>query len=380
MRGSVLGNNVVDESSKLRDNALGGQVWQPEDMAEFVKREHSKGDIDRAGTTLVSWWKETTIPPFTDEERKAYHIVENWRTCHALPLNAFRARLHQSARRREAGALIAQRLKRFSSLMNKLVREPAMKLSQMQDLGGCRAILSSIQAVDTLAHAWCKREPTFKCHDYIRNPKDDGYRGIHIVARYHPRIAEREPWNGQRIEIQLRSRLQHAFATAVETVTTFTREPLKFGAGPPEWRRFFSLMGSAVALREGTRLVEGTPISTTELINELRELAKQLTVHKRLRGWTAALEVLPREKAKQFTWLLLVLNLAENTFRVRGYPSRKKAAADLAELEQTGNKDIDAVLVWVPSARDLKAAYPNYYADTRDFLSALDTALATKGI
>jgi hypothetical protein len=35
-------------------------------------------------------------------------------------------------------------------MMNKLVREPTMKLSQMQDLGGYRAIVSDVGAVDRL--------------------------------------------------------------------------------------------------------------------------------------------------------------------------------------------------------------------------------------
>ncbi len=335
---------------------------------------------------LVPWWNDPLLPA-TDEMMSAYAVVENWRTSHALPLNVFQAVLRSRAKRIELDVLIAQRLKRFSSLMNKLVREPTMKLSQMQDLGGCRAILSSVDVVNRLWGAY-ESEPALaldtigapKCNDYIRNPKDDGYRGIHIIGRYYARKSSREPWNGQRIEIQLRSRLQHTFATAVETVTTFTREPLKFGAGPAEWRRFFSLMGSALALREGTKLVEGTPSNTTELIDELRVSAKALTVHQRLRGWTEALHVLPRQQIRQFKWLLLVLDITANTFRVKGYVNRKEASSDLAELEISKRKDIDAVLVWVPSATDLRAAYPNYYADTRHFLNVLDTALAIKAV
>ena len=350
-------------------------------MAEFVKREHGKGEIDRAGAMLVPWWREPS-PSTTVEIGEAYAIVENWRTCHALPLNVFQAGLRARAKRvSPTGVLIAQRLKRFSSVMNKLVREPNMKLSQMQDLGGCRAILPSVQDVDALWEMYRGDEPESeslgvpRSYDYIRKPKDDGYRGIHIVGRYRARKSSREPWNGQRVEIQLRSRLQHNFATAVETVTTFTREPLKFGAGPPEWRRFFSLMGAALALREGTEPVEGTPANTTDLIDELRESAGALNVHRRLRGWTDALRELPRQNTGKFKWLLLVLNLTENTFKVTGYDKRRRASEVLATYEQSKRKDIDAVLVWVPWARDLRAAYPNYYADTREFLSALDTAI-----
>src|SRR5712664_4000075 len=197
--------------------------------------------------------------------------------------------------------------------MNKLVREPDMKLSQMQDLGGCRAILSSVPFVVAVYNMYGQEprldeEGSLKCYDYITDPKKDGYRGIHVVARYHPRLTERAPWSGQRIEIQLRTRLQHAFATAVETVTTFTREPLKFGAGPVEWRRFFSLMGSALAVREQTPMVESTPNNEAELISELKEAAKALKVTQRLRGWADALHTLPRKHMKNFKWLLLALD------------------------------------------------------------------------
>src|SRR5271166_4137199 len=131
----------------------------------------------------------------------------------------------------------------------------------MQDLGGCRAIMASVNAVEQLYDLYhvgtgdlFESEGKLKCYDYIREPKSDGYRGIHVVGRYSARAQKNEAWNGHRIEIQLRSQLQHAFATAVETVTTFTRLPLKFGAGPVEWRRFFTLMGSAFAIREKTTI------------------------------------------------------------------------------------------------------------------------------
>src|ERR1700740_2518737 len=127
-------------------------------MAEWVKPAHRMGVIDRAGKALVPWWEDFDAPT-TPEIGEAYGIVENWRTCHALPLNVFQAVLRSRAKKIESGVLVAQRLKRFSSLMNKLVREPQMKLSQMQDLGGCRAILSNVAAVDALWDAYRSVRP-----------------------------------------------------------------------------------------------------------------------------------------------------------------------------------------------------------------------------
>ena len=354
------------------------------DTAEWIKLERSKGAIDRSGKALIPWWTDLKIE-LSDELWQHCKTVENWRSCHALPLNVFNATLRDRAQKVDPNVMIAQRLKRFSSIMNKLVREPSMKLSQMQDLGGCRAVLPDIAAVYRLYEMYREgdqlppTEVAVKCHDYIKQPKTDGYRGIHVIGRYHARSKEREHWNGQRIEVQLRTRLQHAFATAVETVTTFTGERLKFGAGPDEWRRFFSLAGSAFSLREGTELVEKTPKDVSELISELRDASKKLRVHERLTGWSDALRALPRKNIKQgFTWLLLVLNIKEKKTMVTGFQNRKEASKELAKIEKARDLDLDAVLVWVPSVSTLRAAYPNYYADTRKFLEALTMALAKK--
>ncbi|MDR3576415.1 MAG: RelA/SpoT domain-containing protein [Anaerolineaceae bacterium] len=347
-------------------------------MAEWVKRECTRGEIDRWGQALIPWWTRRDEPP--EELWRGYMIIQNWRSSHALPLLTFRMGLSQRARRIEKGALIAQRLKRFSSVMNKLTREPTMKLSQMQDLGGCRAILSNVDSVFRLASLYrdpvLDTESLFKCYDYINKPKLDGYRGIHIVGRYRAHVEKNECWNGHRIEIQLRSQFQHAFATAVETTTTFTRSRLKFGGGAPKWRRFFSLMGSAIAIREGTPVVPGTPPRVDDLVGEMRELARELKVRQRLRGWTDALRTLPKRSIKNAQWLLLVLDISGKTINVTGFADRKKASDELARIETSGDSQIDAVLVWVNSINQLKSAYPNYYADTAAFLEALEFSLA----
>ncbi len=134
-------------------------------------------------------------------------------------------------------------------------------------------------------------------------------------------------------------------------------------------------MGSALALREATPPVARTPTDAGELVKELRDVTKALKVRQRLQGWTDAVQAQPRRNIEGFKWLLLVLNLKQNTVKVEGYSSRQEASRAIAEIEQSKNEDLDAVLVWVGSISDLRAAYPNYYADTREFIEALDYAL-----
>jgi hypothetical protein len=139
----------------------------------------------------------------------------------------------------------------------------------------------------------------------------------------------------------------------------------------------FFPMGSTLALREGTALVEGTPTDAGELRRELRGASKELKVRARLRGWSSALQQLPKKNIHGFKWLLLVLNTSTSTstLNVTGYADRQQADKAIATLERSRQPDLDAVLVWVRSVNDLRAAYPNYYADTGSFLEALGAAL-----
>ncbi len=354
-------------------------------MVQWVKREHSKGVIDKEGLLLVPWWQSHKVGP--DELgalSAAILVVDNWRSSHAFPLNTFQVNLRKRARRIDPNTIIAQRQKRLKSVLNKLARESHMKLSQMHDLGGCRAIVSDVDAVDRLFAMYrgdgatlFEEEASLKCYDYIRRPKSDGYRGIHVVGRYEATWEDQAAWNGQRIEIRLRTRLQHAFATAVETVATFTRTPLKFGGGTSDWKRFFSLMGASLAIREKTTRVPGVPSREAELIAELRALTKHLSVRRLLRGWANALRELPQQNMSRAKWFLLAQDAAAKTIRVTGFKDRQKGTAAAAKIEQ-GRSDVDVVLVSVQSIKELRTAYPNYYSDTTEFLDALDASLGKR--
>lgn len=178
-------------------------------------------------------------------------IMGNWRSSHSYPLHALKMTLRRRARRLESGALVAQRLKRLPSIVNKLERSQGMKLSRMHDIGGCRAVLTNIQQVRKLVDSYQisrgknpkTRAEFVKPYDYIAEPKVDGYRSIHLVYKYRSDSELHKCWNGLRIEIQIRSRLQHAWATAVETVDAFSGTSLKTtggsGSEKTDWGRFY---------------------------------------------------------------------------------------------------------------------------------------------
>jgi hypothetical protein len=337
--------------------------------------EYSRRKVDQAGRTFV----DSAAPP--EERELALTVITNWRSSHSYPLNTVQMNLRRVATQLDHDPTVAQRIKRLPSIRHKLQRFSKMDLSRMQDLGGCRAVLSSVDAVDELVGYYTEKSRMkhrlIREDPYISEPKSSGYRGTHLVYSYFS--DSKDDWNGLKIEIQVRSRLQHAWATAVETVGTFTRQALKSSWGEDEWLRFFALISSALALREGTPLVPGTPSDPGELKRELRRYARQLNVIRRLNAYGAALRI--AEAPLKGELFLLELSAGHEPesmeLQVRSYQDsvRASAAYDAIERAIAGDPDKDAVLVRVESLASLRRAYPNYFVDTTAFVESLREAI-----
>ena len=76
-------------------------------MVEWVKRGHSKGEIDRSGGMLIPWWTDPDAK-LDDPLYQAYKVVENWRTSHGLPLNVVQAVLRSRTQRVEPNPHFSQ--------------------------------------------------------------------------------------------------------------------------------------------------------------------------------------------------------------------------------------------------------------------------------
>lgn len=177
--------------------------------------------------------------------------------------------------------------------------------------------------------------------------------------------------------MQFRSQLQHAWATAVETVGTFVRQALKSNVGEGDWLRFFALMGTAIAIREGTPPVPDTPTRDQELKREIRQYAERLDVANRLQTYGAALQTV-EEPVPDAEYYLLELDTTAMRVNVLGYSKREltKAQVDYLTTEKIAGASGDAVLVSVDSMAALRRAYPNYFLDTKRFVEELERAVA----
>jgi len=278
-------------------------------------------------------------------------------------------------------ALVSQRIKRLAAIRLKLQLNSGMALSRMQDIGGCRAVLRSVPSVRRLIEVYrasALRHTLRRETDYIAQPRKSGYRGIHLIYRYRGRNPC--PYDGMEIEMQIRSRLQHAWATAVETVGTFLRQALKSSQGEENWLRFFALMGSAIALKESSPLVSDTPTDENQLIAELRQITDELQVESRLQAYGVALRTATDKELKGAKYFLLELNTTEKNLNITSFASHELEKATsrymTAEKAIVGQPANEAVLVSVDSLATLRSAYPSYFLDTTRFLQMVHEAIS----
>jgi Region found in RelA / SpoT proteins len=248
----------------------------------------------------------------------------------------------------------------------------------MQDIGGCRAIVSTVSEVERPNDHIQKSRTRNKLHreqNYITEPKDSGYRGIHLIYKYN---GEKSEYKDYFVELQLRSKVQHAWATTVEIVDTFTSQALKSSKGTQDWTNFFCAASAEFAKLEDRPV--GSHADGKDTNAELSRLAHQLNVVKRLNAFAVSTKHIIQKSENKTDYFLLELNNDGSQVTVRQYKVSDFESATSTYLQLEKNTKIsdsysDVVLVAAGSMHALQNAYPNYFADSREFLRLMNLAL-----
>lgn len=347
-----------------------------------IKPKYSRTEVDKAGALLM------TIPTTFGERRKrinAFGVLNNWRSSHNYPINTFQANLRKKIK--DGGfkqSIVAQRLKRTPSILSKLERNPSMKLSRMQDIGGLRAVVATVKQVYDLREAFIQSKFSHvlaREYDYIKEPKLSGYRSIHLVYKY---MNSRAPeYDKLLIEVQLRNKLQHSWATAVETMGTFLNTSLKSSEGPEQWLDFFAMAGSSFAYYENSPPHEKySTYNETTLAREIKTINEEMRVTERLHAFGTTIKAID-SRGYHFKYYLLHLKPLEHTVRMYGYHATQLDAATekYVEMEKDlgAQRDEQVVLVSGSSFQQLKLAYPNFFLDTSNFITYLNRIIKKFG-
>jgi putative GTP pyrophosphokinase len=206
-----------------------------------------------------------------------------------------------------------------------------------------------------------KRRNEVDKYDYIKSPKDTGYRGIHDVYEYDVNSAHGKDYKGLFVELQYRTFVQHAWATAVEVIGFITESQPKFKEGDDRYERIMVLASEILARAFENARSSHPDLPNDELVKQFLALDSEIGLLRLLRGLNAADADVSAKRN-------VILMFSENDkLEIKTYRDATDALRALFELEKE-NPGRDVVLVRAGTTDEVRIAFRNYFSDAREFI------------
>jgi ppGpp synthetase/RelA/SpoT-type nucleotidyltranferase len=153
--------------------------------------------------------------------------------------------------------------KSTSAIVDKLKRE-SIRLSQLQDIAGCRIVVPTTIRQEQVLSRMTKRFPDARIVDRRIEPSH-GYRAVHVLVLIDRKI----------VEVQIRTAFQHAWAELSEKIADRTDPAVKYGGGPPVIR------GQLLGLSQSIANLETIERETSERRRHMARAVKELDKYQR---------------------------------------------------------------------------------------------------
>lgn len=332
--------------------------------------KYSRKKIDKAGNALVS-----SKDPLVVES--ATKVINDWRSLHLFVLEKLKLAITNILCTNKIVPLFSSnRLKRMNSIIYKLDLNPEMHLGGMHDIGGLRFVLNDMNMLNNTFNVLQQNVPSeftiHKIYNYVEDPKDSGYRSIHIVYKH---TSENHDYDGLKVELQIRTKLQHNWATAVETGGLATKTPLKSSQGDSNWLLFFKVVSSLFAIKEQMPVLKDyRKYSMERLMTFCYKHDERYKFTETLKALRLSLKHVEDSKYDKELYLI-VIKFDQGVVTVKGYDATQTilATTDYAIEEASAEEAKKAVvLVSVNNIKNLREAYPSYFLDTSEFIEVLE--------
>lgn len=301
----------------------------------------TKGEIDRLGQKIGA---------SAEVSQEDLNKLQEFRQTFQEPISNVFNFVLDVARKVDKQCIVTYRIKRIDTIVEKLRRfhenpNGKMNLSRMWDIAGCRCILNSTDE-DKLYVLLKKMQKEYgrdcKVNDYVAEQKDSGYRSIHIYVKDHQ---TQKP-----IEIQIRNKAQHNWATLVEIVDLLFGTKNKERGAESQLGRFLYLYSKAEGL-------------TKEEFSEMLKIERKVKVFERMSNvLTRNYLNIRRQWLKQKTkGSYFVITANKNGSEIISFPTFKEAETAYYE-KYLSNSDSNIVLTHLrmPDFNQISMAYSNY--------------------
>ncbi len=329
----------------------------------------SRSQLNKAGKTVL---ENSNLLQYAE----ALTLIDDWRAAHQPILDTLSEQVARLlAANGVAVAFSSKRLKRMSSIIGKLMHNPGMGLGGVQDIGGARFAFEDIPtllAASRLLHEKSLENFTLKAtYDYVQKPKESGYRSIHFVYKY---LSEDKELDGMLVELQIRTRLQHTWATAVETAELISQSPLKASAGDEHWQNYFKLVSAIFAREEAQPTAPAFADCTAkDFCTQYDSMERQYRFTEQLNALVGAVRTATEQSFSQ-GYVVVHIDYLKRVAQLRHFTAQEVASANelYAKVESALTPDAGAVvLVSVSDMNELREAYPSYFLDANGFITAL---------
>lgn len=324
----------------------------------------------------------------TEKEKLEF---DNFREAHNIIIKLFTIELKKVNFSKQH--LTASRNKRIETIISKLCRPEKPKLDRIHDIAGTRIIFENIKSLEDyidilenteLVNFKEKINEDKNRYNYIKNPKSDGYRSIHKVFYYSSNIPystlNEKSFNleNKKIELQLRTRLQHIWATTVEIYDIINKSNIKTGTHNKLETKEGLFFKNCSLVFEG---IESNDVEKIKInINKIFRDKDLVEIYNRLKGIKNIKNIqLPKTLGSDEVFILITdLNKGKTTFFTTD-PIEKNDKQDTflinasyRRLEEKNTKgEYILLLLTLGDIKKLKNVYPNYFLNTNKFISIL---------
>lgn len=319
----------------------------------------TKGEIDRLGKRIGSSEK------VSGEDML---LLQEYRQTFQEPISRVFNFVIDAARKIDRQCIVTYRIKRIDTIIEKLHRfqeneNGGMNLSRMWDIAGCRCIINSsnegklyqLQKVILKEYG-----QDCKINDYNATPKNSGYRSIHIYVK--------DKETQKPVEIQIRNKEQHNWATLVEIVDLLYGTKNKEQGASKPLGRFLFLFANAKRLSD-------------EEFSEMVQIERKKKVFERMSSVLSRNYLnIRRQWLKQKTkGGFFVITANKNSSEIESYRTFEEAETVYYE-KYLSNRESNIVLTHLryPDFEQVSMAYSNYVLAMHAFFDDYRALLSEK--
>lgn len=314
-------------------------------------KDYSKRDIDRLGNTIREEYGK--ISDTTKLSNPTLEFLQSYRTSHKEPLSIIFNKLCSYSKYVDKTPIVTYRIKRFESIIGKLVRLNDMKFSRMWDIGGCRCILKNNEQVYKLAKMIENKFTIRKTNDYINTPREEGYKSLHLYVSNDD--------SDKIIEVQLRNIVDHNWSTLVEITDLLFDSKLKELKPDTDLLRFHQLLSYTDNIGLAEKMEIAKILKKYDYFNSLSKVFSRNYIQVR-KDWNNI------ERNRKDQYFLIEAN-KDDIPQITSFASFVEAEENYFSLYKA-NQNVNIVLTHLPKPtyKQISIAYSNYILSYHAFL------------